>query len=230
MLSLRSAHDNDALQIVVNSFLRSIDFIKGAVSMDTLPMEDCPEVAFIGRSNVGKSSLINAITNRKGLAFTSKTAGKTSEFNYFEVKGLVGAKKEEPRFYLIDLPGVGYAARSRDQRWGWKNLLDSFAQQRNTLKVIFHLVDSRHGMLDADYECLELLDTLPEHVTYVVVFTKVDKLRTSDNTVPIAEHILRSVQIKVKERTHRHVPILFTSSDTKYGALDVLLMILNKVA
>lgn len=260
LLAVGAVHDHESLQLAVNSFMRNIEFIKGAVSMKTLPPEKYGEVAFIGRSNVGKSSLINAISNRKQLAFTSKVAGKTSEFNYFEVTGFVGAQKEENKFYLIDLPGVGYAQKSKDKRSVWSTLMNEFTKQRRTLRCIFHLIDSRHGVLDADDECFDLLAELPEHVQYVVVFTKVDKLRSSellmstyrtqahitvDNSssdaenheeplplerVPVARNVYESVQRKLRSVTTRRIPLLYTSSETKLGALSVLLTTLETTA
>ena len=103
-LSCSGLDDNESVQLLTSAYMRQIDFIKGAVSMKTLPQDhDYPEVAFIGRSNVGKSSLINMISNRKGLAFTSKTPGKTSEFNYFASQGVVGVNKEKVNFYLVGI-------------------------------------------------------------------------------------------------------------------------------
>lgn len=178
LLELKGLNDNDSIQLLTNSFMKNLDFITGAVSLHTLPPEDvsCPEVCFIGRSNVGKSSLINMIANRKGLAFTSKTAGKTTEFNYFRAEGLTGGTMEKTKFHLVDLPGVGYAEASYDRREGWFNLLKEFVKTRNTLKVVFHLVDARHGLLQADEDCLNILAELPDRVAYVIVLTKVDKL------------------------------------------------------
>ena len=178
LLELKGLNDNDSIQLLTNSFMKNLDFVTGAVSLHTLPKEDvsCPEVCFIGRSNVGKSSLINMIANRKGLAFTSKTAGKTTEFNYFRAEGLIGGTMEKTKFHLVDLPGVGYAEASYDRREGWLSLLKEFVKTRQTLKVVFHLVDARHGLLQADEECLNILTELPDRVAYVIVLTKVDKL------------------------------------------------------
>lgn len=237
MLQSNALVDQDALQMITNTYVKSIAFVKGSVSMETLPPLKHAEVCFIGRSNVGKSSLINALTNRKGLAYTSKTAGKTSEFNYFEVNGTVGVNKEEKSFYLVDLPGVGYAERSKNTRWGWQQLLKIYSQERSSLRAIYHLVDSRHGLLDADYECLNLIETLPEYVEYIVVFTKVDKLRmTLNQDVPISEGILRNTQRKLQEKfalnpfkSDKNITILYSSSHTKQGALDVLMNIIHLI-
>lgn len=175
LLSVGGLGDNDSIQLLTSTYMKTIDFVKGAVSMDSLPPATCAEAAFIGRSNVGKSSLINMISNRKGLAFTSKTPGKTSEFNYFDAQGRLTATNELHRFYLVDLPGVGYAEVQRELKESWLRLLHSYVRERSTLRVLFHLIDSRHGLLDADEDCLTLLGDLPDHVQYVLVMTKVDK-------------------------------------------------------
>jgi GTP-binding protein len=158
------------------------------------------KAAFIGRSNVGKSSLINMISNRKGIAFVSKTPGKTSEFNYFDAKGRVGMKNEKHRFYLVDLPGVGYAEVRKELRASWLVLLRDYVVNRETLRIVFHLIDSRHGILDTDEDCLSLLEVLPEHVQYVIVLTKVDKHNTG-----VRRDVLERIANVVKQRTDRQV-------------------------
>jgi len=132
MIKLGGLCDNDSIQLLTNTFMRSIDFVKGAVSVETLPSmldgtgRSIPEVCFIGRSNVGKSSLINMISNRKGLAFTSKTPGKTSEFNYFvatsSINNICGSTGSSNQFYVVDLPGVGYAEVDKNTRAGTHSL------------------------------------------------------------------------------------------------------------
>jgi GTP-binding protein len=244
--------DHSHLQLVSNTFMKSVDFVTGAVSMGTLPAqtEGCNEAAFIGRSNVGKSSLINMICNRKGLAYTSKTPGKTSEFNYFDARGRVGVDNELHRFYLVDLPGVGYAEKSRDLRSSWTDLLKSYVTNRQHLRAVFHLVDSRHGLLAADVECLELLRDLPPHVEYVIVLTKVDKLKGSaitrakvkqpsgvlgaDNSrqggssyhADMVDEIYRQVGM----RTDRVVQLVFTSSETRHGSSQLWSVLLDALA
>lgn len=228
MCKLQGLTDIDSLQMLLGSYIKTVDFIKGAVSIDTLPEEDYPEVTFIGRSNVGKSSLINMVTNRKNLAFTSKMAGKTTELNYFIAKGVVGAKKEEIRFNLVDVPGVGYAQRSKTQKAAWKELFEAFLQQRKTLQCVFHLIDSRHGILDADYECLDLLRVLPSHVNYIFVFTKLDKYKNIDFVkAPINMDIMNKINEEVQLRTTRKIPMIYTSSETRLGGVELLLTILN---
>lgn len=223
--------DPDCIQIINNVFIRTIDFVKGAVSMDTLPPIAGGEVAFIGRSNVGKSSLINTICNRgqNNVAYTSKKPGKTAEFNYFDAKGVVGPNREPHQFYLVDLPGVGYAQKSRALRDNWTNLLRDYVHHRSTLRVIFHLVDSRHGIMESDEECLSLLETLPTHVLYVIVLTKVDKQRGADKTFAVQENVIERIYSEIGKRTRRVVPILFTSSVSKLGVASLWSTLLDGI-
>ena len=224
-------NDNDFLQIITSAYMRDIDFITGAVSMQTLPSSDFMEVAFIGRSNVGKSSLINMISNRKGLAYTSKTPGKTAEFNYFKTTGFIGSDQEPYHFFLVDLPGVGYAQKSRDLRQSWTFLLRNYVTQRSTLRTLFHLVDSRHGLMEADEECLSLLQTIPQHVEYVIVLTKVDKMKglvtakEIDNIVKIID----SIYTAIARHTNRVVPVISTSSETRNGCSRLWTTMLNSI-
>lgn len=242
LLQLGGLTDNDSLQLLTSSFMRSLDFVKGAVSMETLPPvpagpPHCNEAAFIGRSNVGKSSLINMLANRKGLAFTSKTPGKTSEFNYFDANGTVGSgsphggrrsKGEQHRFYLVDLPGVGYAEVSRDLKASWLALLRQYATLRPNLRILFHLIDSRHGMLDADSDCLDLLPALPDYVQYCIVLTKADKRGGG-----MRPDVFQRIQREVLLRTHgseRVVPILLSSSETREGGVEIWSTLLDAVS
>lgn len=149
---------------------------------------------------MGKSSLINMISNRKGIAFVSKTPGKTSEFNYFDAQGRVGRKNDKHRFFLVDLPGVGYAEVRKELRASWLVLLRDYVVNRSTLRIVFHLIDSRHGILDTDEDCLSLLAVLPPHVQYVIVLTKVDKHNTG-----VRRDILERIADVVKLRTDRQV-------------------------
>ena len=225
LLKVGGLTDRDSLQLFTNSFMKSIEFVKGAVSIESLPAErrneqDIPEVAFIGRSNVGKSSLVNMITNRKKLAFVSNTPGKTSEYNYFLARGEIGVSKQSHMFYLVDLPGVGYAEVMRAKKDDWIELLKSYTIQRQTLRGIFHLIDSRHGLLDADEECLSLLSDLPSYVKYVVVMTKVDKLVSEDKRR--MSNVVNKIRLEIaKFNVNAEVPILFTSSESKGGGSSV---------
>ena len=363
LLLMGGLKDKEGLQLLTNMFALSIRFIKGAISMDTLPVivntdsavpslssttdtdskeggngrTEYVEVAFIGRSNVGKSSLINMMTNRKGLAYTSKTPGKTAEFNYFELRsryndlvdtwfssgrssdtfgGKYNAKKNDwnnngpsphrgvsaptrsatatlangakkrgsagrrisgspagaagatatsdaeekkknlklrslseeaasqvnQKIFFVDLPGLGYAERTRSLKERWLGLLGEYISGRSSLRVLLHLVDSRHGLLDVDKECLMLLETLPQHVTYVVVMTKVDKTR--DAAVRgIIEKIRHEVDARVANGSNgngngnghsyiggkRKVPIVCTSSEAGQGGARLWAVILDAI-
>ena len=230
LLSLDGLQDNDSVQMITNYYFRSIDFLTGAVSIPTLPDPTVPEVCFIGRSNVGKSSLINMICNRKGVAFTSKRPGKTSEFNYFAINGVVGRDKEKHLFHMVDMPGVGFAKQGKELRSSWTALLAEFVAQRSTLRVVYHLVDSRHGLLDADEECPALLETLPERTQYVIVLTKVDKQRNAEKFSNALNGIIDRIYAEVAKRTDKVVPIILTSAESKHGAANMLLHMLEAVA
>jgi GTP-binding protein EngB required for normal cell division len=401
LIILGGMREKESLQLLTNAYALSVRFIKGAVSMDTLPVisspqrvfttttmvendegklekrkketvlnEECVEIAFIGRSNVGKSSLINMMCNRKGLAFTSKTPGKTAEFNYFELRsrfndlvdifvgtgsssssrssnanidigasaslssgspksalgpgvvagvsdafsgrytakkndwdaarsvrggdpsagagaGAAGKRKTQAsgkkgapsssrgviitpntpirgvmrtpssssspaaeqeanerlererrhrlaleaatdvnrKIMFVDLPGLGYAERSRALKERWLGLLGEYISGRSSLRVLCHLVDSRHGLLDVDKECLMLLETLPAHVTYVIVLTKVDKTRGAA-VKGIVDKIERDIASRIGSSgsssssgsgSGRRVPVICTSSETSTG-------------
>ena len=150
-------------------FAGMTEFVKGVVAMDGLPDADRMEVCFAGRSNVGKSSLINALTGQKGLARASNTPGRTQEINYFTL----GEKG-----YLVDLPGYGFANAPLPVVEKWQRLLKRYLSGRQTLRRAFVLIDARHGAKKVDEEIMDLLDK--SAVTFQVVMTKVDKVRKSD--------------------------------------------------
>lgn len=146
-------------------FAGPVDFVKGVVRMDGLPPDDRPEVCFAGRSNVGKSSLINALTGRKTLARASNTPGRTQEINYFDLGG---------QAYLVDTPGYGFAQAPVAIVARWQALLKQYLAGRTTLRRAFALIDARHGMKTVDHEILALLDRAA--VPFQVVVTKADKV------------------------------------------------------
>ena len=155
-------------------FSSQIDFVKGVVSLDDFPPDDRPEVCFAGRSNVGKSSLLNAITKRKSLARTSNTPGRTQQINYFSVGN---------KLYIVDLPGYGYAKAPLHEVQKWQELVFSYMSGRRNLKRIFLLIDIRHGIKSNDIEIMNLLDEAA--VNYQIIFTKCDKIKgqTLENLV-----------------------------------------------
>jgi GTP-binding protein len=150
-------------------FARPVAFLMGAAKIDQLPAPDLPEVAFAGRSNVGKSSLINALVNRHGLARASNEPGRTREVNFFVL---------DERVRLVDLPGYGFAKVSRDTAKKFQNLGRSYLRGRPNLKRVYLLVDARHGLKSVDIEALEALDLVA--VSYQIVLTKADKLKAAE--------------------------------------------------
>ena len=162
--------------------IKEASFIKSAEKMDQVLDEDRSEVAFIGRSNVGKSSIINALTNRKGLAKSSSTPGKTRLINFFDIT----FKKDNEDFSarLVDLPGFGYARVSKSMKHEWQKTLTKFIKEREAIKLFVHLVDSRHPDLDIDKEVSAYLHEIRrDGQKILVVFTKSDKLKQKDVSV-----------------------------------------------
>ena len=150
-------------------FAQECDFVTGAADMDGLPLADLPEVAFAGRSNVGKSSLINVLTNRNTLARTSNTPGRTRQLNFFNLG---------QRLMLVDLPGYGYAKVSKDESDGWLDLMTTYLRGRASLRRLCLLVDARHGLKASDLTMMEQMDKAA--VSYQVVLTKVDKVPNAE--------------------------------------------------
>ena len=182
-------------------FCGPVDFVKGVVAMSGLPPGDRLEVCFAGRSNVGKSSLINALTNRKNLARASNTPGRTQEINFFAL----GDTR-----YLVDLPGYGYAEAPLAIVAKWQALLKSYLAGRANLRRVFVLVDARHGVKDVDEEILKLMDR--SAVAFQVVLTKVDKISQVEKLAVIE-------QVKAALATHvaAYPEIVVTSSEKGEG-------------
>ncbi|MGB5870779.1 MAG: ribosome biogenesis GTP-binding protein YihA/YsxC [Albidovulum sp.] len=182
-------------------FAGPIDFVKGAVAMDGLPPANRPEICFAGRSNVGKSSLINALTGRKNLARASNTPGRTQEINYFTAA--------DDR-YLVDLPGYGYAQAPKPIVEKWQRLLKAYLAGRPTLRRAFVLIDTRHGIKDVDAEILSLLDR--SAVAFQVVLTKADKVKADDR-----EAIFAQVRAALQKHPAAYPEIVLTSSEKGDG-------------
>ena len=186
-------------------FSKEILFLKGVVNTDGLPIENKIEVCFCGRSNVGKSSLLNSITNRKSLARSSNTPGRTQEINFFSLCDT---------HFLVDLPGYGYASAPLDKVKKWQSLLKAYLAGRVSLRRVFLLIDSRHGILKADEEMMNLLDRVA--VTFQVVLTKADK--------PKSEELTKSI-LKTQVALNSHptaFPEIILSSATKNIGINCL--------
>jgi GTP-binding protein len=182
-------------------FAGPCEFIAGAASLESLPASSLPEVAFAGRSNVGKSSLVNALTGRRSLARTSSSPGHTRQINFFDLAGPLS---------LVDLPGYGFAQVSRSMKETWQDLASAYLRGRPTLKRVCLLIDSRHGVKDADRETMKNLDAAA--VSYQLVLTKTDQLRQGD--IPRA---IAAAEAVARKHGAAHPKVLPTSSETGYG-------------
>ena len=182
-------------------FAQDCQFLLGVTSLTALPAADRPEIAFAGRSNVGKSSLVNALTGRNTLARTSNTPGRTRELNFFELTA---------GLYLVDLPGYGYAKVERAQVERWVELLKSYLAGRPTLRRICILVDSRHGLKPSDLEMMDMLDVAA--VSYQIVLTKTDKLKAGKIAA-----VVSGIESAIKKRPAAHPEVAVTSSVKKSG-------------
>lgn len=195
-------------------FTRPWTFIRGVPAMKFLPPEGPPEIAFAGRSNVGKSSLINALVNQRGLARTSNTPGRTQELNYFVPDGHSGEAGDMPPMALVDMPGYGYAQAPKEQVDQWTKLVFDYLKGRVTLKRVYVLIDARHGIKKNDEDVLSLLDKAA--VSYQIVLTKTDKIKVVG--VP---KLMEDTLAKIKRRAAAFPIVLATSSEKSEG-LDEL--------
>ncbi len=186
---------------MTNLFSQHCEFVTGAADEGGLPPTRLPEIAFAGRSNVGKSSLLNALTGRKSLARTSNTPGRTRQLNFFNVAD---------RLMLVDLPGYGYAKVSKMQVAEWTYLMRGYLSGRANLRRVMLLVDSRHGLKSSDEEIMDMLDEAA--VTFQIVLTKTDKPKREE----LAE-TQEKVHNALKSHPASYTEILLTSSVKKYG-------------
>ena len=182
-------------------FKNKTSFVLGVARLEQLPLTEMPEVAFAGRSNVGKSSIINALTGQKGLAKTSNTPGRTQQLNFFNLAD---------KIHIVDLPGYGFAKAPEEQVKQWQKVIFAYLQGRVNLKRVFVLIDSRHGIKKSDLEVMELLDKAA--VTYQLVLTKLDKIGAGNLTKVKAE-----LEKEIGKHAAAYTKVLATSSEKLIG-------------
>lgn len=188
-------------------FAGPIEFLKSAPELKFLPDPLVPEIAFAGRSNVGKSSLLNALTNRKALARTSNTPGRTQELNFFDVGSPL-------RLRLVDMPGYGYAKAPKSQVASWTELIHKFLLGRASLARVYVLIDARHGLKDVDLEVLGTLDR--SAVSYQIVLTKADQVKAAELQARIAE-----TEAALAKHPAAFPTVLATSSRSSTGMAEL---------
>ncbi len=186
-------------------FDKKAEFVLGVANLEQLPATGLPEVAFAGRSNVGKSSIINAVCLQKSLAKTSNTPGRTQQLNFFSL---------DNKIYLVDLPGYGYAKAPEVQVKQWQKVIFLYLQGRVTLKRVFLLIDARHGIKKADKEVMEMLDKAA--VTYQIVLTKIDKISKTSLDKVLCETIAET-----EKHAAAYTKVLATSSEKSIGIDDL---------
>jgi GTP-binding protein len=186
-------------------FASQCEFVAGAATLDAIPAPVLPEIGFIGRSNVGKSSLVNALVGRKSLARTSQSPGATKQINFFRL---------DDALILVDLPGYGFARVSRTQSAEWQQLIFSYLRGRANLRRVVVLVDARRGVLPADKEAMKLLDE--SAVSYLVVLTKIDKLAPQERE-PARALCLRDVSSGIAA-----YPDVYATSAVNGEGIDLL--------
>ncbi len=191
----------EQLEAANNLFKNKTEFMLGVAKLEQLPLSNLPEIAFAGRSNVGKSSIINALTKQKGLAKTSNTPGRTQQLNFFNLAD---------KIYIVDLPGYGYAQAPESQVKQWQKVIFAYLQGRVNLKRVFLLIDSRHGIKKVDEKVMDMLDKAA--VTYQLVLTKVDKISMA---------ALAQTKAKTEAEEGKHAAaykkVLVTSSEKNIG-------------
>jgi GTP-binding protein len=194
-------------------FAGPIEFLKSAPGLQFLPDPSVPEIAFAGRSNVGKSSLLNALTNRKSLARTSNTPGRTQELNFFDVGSPLQVR-------LVDMPGYGFAEAPKDLVRRWRHLVNDYLRGRQVLKRALVLIDSRHGLKDVDRDVMKMLDDAA--VSYHLVLTKSDKVKPTE-----LAKTLDALSAEAAEHPASHPVVFTTSSETGSGIAELRTAVLE---
>jgi len=212
---MTASFDEDAIEAARKTFAGPIAFLKSAPALQFLPDPAAPEVAFAGRSNVGKSSLLNALTGRKALARTSVTPGRTQELNFFDVG-------EPLAFRLVDMPGYGFAKAPKDMVKKWRFLVNDFLRGRAVLKRTLVLIDSRHGVKPVDREMLDMLDAAA--VSYRLVLTKADKIKPTELAETVA-----ATAAEARKRPAAHPQVLATSSETGLGIAELRAAVIEAI-
>ncbi len=205
LANIQTSYSDDELECGRLLFAKECNFLLGIDKLVQLPDSSLPEIAFAGRSNVGKSSLINALTGRKALARTSNTPGRTQQLNFFDLGR---------RLILVDLPGYGYAKVSKTQVAAWTRTLKSFLRGRVALRRVCLLIDSRVGLKDLDRDMMEMLDAAA--VVYQVVLTKVDKLKSDE-----LETTMSTISNELAKRSAAHPMLALTSSSKSLGIREL---------
>ncbi len=192
-------------------FAGDCDFMLGVAELGQLPTADMPEIAFAGRSNVGKSTLVNALTGRKTLAKTSNTPGRTQQLNFFNLGQTL---------YMVDMPGYGYAKVSKDKRDNWTQLIFDYLRGRPNLRCVFILIDSRHGLKDSDIYLMKMLDETA--VQYRIILTKNDKVKDQE-----LAQITSEIKASIKKHAAAYPYVLATSANKGTGLAEFRAVLLS---
>jgi GTP-binding protein len=207
---------DDEIEIARKIFSGPVTFLKSAPGLEFLPEPTVNEVAFAGRSNSGKSSLLNALTNRNSLARTSNTPGRTQELNFFDMG-------EPLKFRLVDMPGYGFAEAPKDIVKKWRFLVNDYLRGRQVLKRALVLIDSRHGIKDVDRDVMDMLDAAA--VSYRLILTKADKIKAS----ALAEVSARTTE-EARKRPAAHPEIIETSSEKGMGLPELRAAVIEAIS